>query len=255
MTFEDFFKKPYEERQLIVFSRDVSTPTTQSFFVFLKELKSRIWKHPIKYIFRQWLYSGVSYAVLFHLIKELFSDDKEVTYLPVSYADELTLPKGLLEVCTIYVAHPIDSQNKCYYPISEFHISLHKQKSHELIQILRSLQATHLEIRHIEGSKDVEGLSVDMSVPVDSVKVGIEAGMETKSNRAYDLMWQENHPPSDVKPQLPQNLIWYDYEEDWQFAVEGVLKHGAKSMSFKYSYINDYGINLDLNIAYDKAKI
>lgn len=243
MTLQDLLAEPYVNRQLIVFSREISNLTTLALSVYLKELWAQMDKHPVKYSFRQMIYSGVTLQVLGKLISELFKGDRQITFLPVECAKELSLPKGNLLVGELYVAHPLESQAKFYYPMSDFHQALHRQKSHELIEILRSLKVGHFSIKHVEGSKDVSGLLAKIGTQVKKVKINGSAEMEETHKEDSSIIWEETTKNISGRPTLPRNLIWYDYELDWQLAVKGLKNDPENPIHFKYQYKNDYEIN------------
>jgi hypothetical protein len=268
MTLEDFLNKPYNERQLIMFSSKVSEPSMINAESAIEDMSSKIKKKDLLYLAP--LLAGVILPIPLALLtaaelsgllgislKEIFKNNKLVTYMPMTYVKDLSLPKGNIIDGSIYIGHPIESQLKYYYPINEFHLSLHRQKSHELINILRSLQLTRFRIRHVEGYRDLSSFSVDASAKVEKVTIGAGGGKKSESSSDYDIIWEETAVPSAKKPKLPKNLIWYDYEDEWQLAVERALKEGMKSISFKYSYKNDFGANINwkLVLANVKAKV
>lgn len=262
MTFEEFFRKPYVERQLIIFDRNVSEPTTISVESVIHDLSARFQKEPVKYI--ALLVGGlvlpvpagfIGAGMIGFVLREVLHKMKKITYMPLDHAHMLSLPKGRIKEGAIYIGHPIETQYKFYYPMHEFHLSLHKQKSSELIRILRSLQVTRLRIRHVEGYKESSDFSVEASAKVKNRQVGVGVGRKKESSSDYDVIFEATYPPSEEKPQLPENLIWYDYEDEWQLAVEEVLMGRMKTMNFKYSYKQDFGFNVDLKLSLDKAKI
>jgi hypothetical protein len=255
MTVEEFIQLHYSNRQLIMFSMDIIEPTTSSLLVTLQEMYGKVKKHPIKYFFRQALYNDITFQAMRQMWNELFKDDRPLTFFPTEYAESFKLPPGQVHVGELYTAHPITSQNLFYYPLHEFHLSMHRQKSHELIQILRSMQVKYYRIEHIEGFKDGKGFSVDGSAIIDDMKIGVGGGQRKETSFENNVICEETPTPTGEIPQLPQSLIWYDFEPEWQVAVDGILKHGTQQMSFVYSYVNNYGVDINFNLAYDKAKL
>ncbi len=265
MSLDDFFHQPYEERQLILFSDIVSKPTVKGIDTAIKELTANYQKEPLKYLP---LLAGLpifgiagsltgipAVAEIRLILKEVLTNKEKITYMPTIMAQELALPLGNVKEGEIYIGHPIESQYKSYFPNYDFHLSLHRQKSRELVRILRSLQLTHFRFRHVEGYRDMSRSSMDFSAKIDGVKVGGGGGQKNEASCDYEVIWEETYAPTNEKPILPDGLIWFDHEDEWQLAIEGALQERMKSMKFKYSYKNDFGVDIDWNLVLDKAKV
>ncbi len=253
MNYDDFFSQPYKERQFVVFKPELTKPTVSSMKVCLKEILNEIKKHPIKSYFRQ-ISGYFNNKIIIQLLEELFKDNKTVTFFPQSWVEKFILPKDYRGDDKLYIGHPIPSQNNFYYPVSEFHRCLHREKSLELITILRSLKLKSFELQHIEGFKDIYGNEIDLDIKTTKTK--IKADRQSKKTNDISLIWKESKPRTDEDPELPENLIWYEYEETWKSVVEEILKKQMRdSVSFKYNYSNDYGVDNNLSLAFANNKI
>lgn len=253
MTIEDLIRLPYEERQLVVFSKATSTLCTNSLQTLMKELYADIKKHPIKHAFQQLISSSVTNKVFWFLVSEMFKSDKTITYIPVSKADSLNLPSENLRLGEVYVAHPISPYS--YYPISVFHRSLHTQKVLELIRILESLCANKITLSHRRGYKDTSAISGEVKAGKKPCHVGVEGHIQSDNTENQKVIWEGTYDTINRQPQLPRNLLWYDYEEEWKHAVASIQDAAANTIHLVYTYDKDYGLNIGASISTAKIPV
>ena len=58
-----------------------------------------------------------------------------------------------------------------------------------------------------------------------------------------------------IKPELPDNLVWYYHESLWQAMVNMRLNGGLLKFQVDLDYLDDFGINVDLNAKVNKLKL
>lgn len=243
MSAEDFFNRPYIERQLIVFvddsenkaRSDGSTNNKKSYegFGILSGL----------------IISPFPSLELIELAIKIYKKSQKkglkVTPIPYSWIDSFSLQPGHPRENVLYAAHP--TLSNCYVPVSDFHRFTFEHKFSEILSILMHLGAEKLFVEHVEGWGREFTSKISAGIP--NVEAGIEASTNTKKS---DKILYEAEFDTQQIPVLPDNLIWYNHEPTWQSIVEGRLDFGMRNFSLQLIYQDDFGINSNLRAKADK---
>jgi len=242
MTMDEFLAKPYRERQILVFSKKVTKPTSED-LKSVEGIAQVIVKYSTIATFIALPTPGLA-SILVALIPLIFKRNNNITYMPTDHAKYLSLPQGDITEGEFYIGHPIQEQCRSYYPLGKFHASMHRQKSHELIRILRSLKVGHFMIKHIQGYKTESDTSIDANLKDAKQDFGASGSYRKKEGAEACIIWDEVSEKPEGPPQLPEDLIWYDYEDEWKLAFEPILNGTLKQMKLTYSYNDDFGVDL-----------
>lgn len=258
MTFEKFFRQPYKERQLVVFRRDALEPSKTPLSKLINDALWNINRYPLLTSLASAPFGGIAHLLLPVALTELFSQlskiDKGITYIPYKSIGMFNLPKGEVREGVIYVGHPIETEFLAYFPMEEFHQSLHRQKSHELVRILSAMNLKHFTIKHLQGYKDLTGYSGDLGGKKGGTKFSAGGEYSKRSSADFDILWDVTTKVTDEPPRLPDDLVWYEFEPDWQIAMQIVKEDRLQKMNFHYSYRQDFGVDLKLKIAVNSLK-
>lgn len=163
---------------------------------------------------------------------------------------EISFPVGhpLIDFC--YVGHPILPNR--YFPIASFHNILFEEKVNELVTLIASLCAKRLKVRCVQGYKSSGGISLGISDPQSSLKVGAEAGYNKEAQR--EGIFEETYSPIG-QPKIPDGLVWFKTEPTWQAFAERKLKLNTKTFFIQLTYKEDYGINTSLTLGLEKCGV
>lgn len=166
---------------------------------------------------------------------KLEKNDKNIIYVAdnIKYISEhfkSLIRKDLPEI-NFPVGHPIDDhfylahpylENK-YIPMQNYENLLFSDKVRELSYILQCLGATDIEIDSLKGSsvEAVSNYSLDLNA---NGNVKIHSGSVSKNSKSdsvnsskslSQLATKQKFTPT-KKPYLPESLIWYHHEPEWQ---------------------------------------
>ena len=147
----------------------------------------------------------------------------------------------------VYVQHPLEVNT--YIEIEQFHASMLERKYNELIRILVSLGARNVKCRVENCETKDEKIRIKQQ---GVVGVGCVAGSaefngssENESSKVASLSKKLNTElelnPNE-KPHLPEDLIYYPFEEGWKQVVKNVLSGKLIKANIDLAYSTDYAI-------------
>jgi hypothetical protein len=115
----------------------------------------------------------------------------------------ISFPPGHPLSKTLYVGHPLRPTK--YYLATEFHDRLFEEKFAEFCRLLRHLGAKYVELEYIAG------------------------------NRPEYIQRYRTEAISGAtrKPELPPDMVWYQYEHLWREVAEGRIIHHLRSLLLK----------------------
>lgn len=164
-----------------------------------------------------------------------------VTTVSCSSSNQLIFPPGHPQKKCVYVGNPVDPLT--YYPFADFHRMMRESKFTEIVNILMSLGAIELKVEKLSGENTDLSYHETIEVPTAD-NVGKKFDVNRKKERTYEFIANLN-PKGD--PRMPEKLSWYPFEPMWQMVSQGRLQHGLKNFTLKVKYLEDFGINADLN--------
>jgi len=147
----------------------------------------------------------------------------------------------------VYIQHPLDVNT--YIDIEQFHATMLERKYNELIRILVALGARTVKCSVENHQNRDEKWRVRQQGAVEAQcvvgNVGGNGSGENVSSRVLSLSKKLNtelklHP--NEKPHLPDNLIYYPFEDGWKQVVENVLSGRLLTANIDLSYSKDYAI-------------
>lgn len=166
---------------------------------------------------------------------ELDKEQKKIMYV----TDEITFisshfksfRKKELPNVDFPVGHPLEDQfyllhpfleNK-YIPLQNFENILFRDKVRELSFILQCLGAKSITIESVKGSSVDSIANSDINFKADAeIKIhsgggsrNIKTDSENNSKSRNQLSTKQKFTPT-KKPYLPESLIWYNHEPEWQ---------------------------------------
>ena len=166
---------------------------------------------------------------------ELENDDKKIIYITdnlkyISDHFKSLIRKDLPDI-GFPVGHPIDDQfylahpylEKKYIPMQNYENLLFSDKVRELSYILQCLGATSIEIESVKGSsvESVSNSSIDFSVEANikihsgSVSKSLKNNSMSSNKSLSQLATKQKFTPT-KRPYLPDLLLWYHHEPEWQ---------------------------------------
>lgn len=158
-----------------------------------------------------------------------------ISHLPADIKFEDCVPT----IGELYIAHPY--RNGVYLPVSKYEHLIFRERIHELSKVMMGLGAT--EIRTLQNSNNKsQSTSENLSNTSASADVGRFGGNGTYSSFMKNMDENENsdsivinfkNDPIDL-PKIPDNLIWYPHDKEWQHIADSRL----------YGNILEYEINL-----------
>jgi uncharacterized protein (DUF697 family) len=162
--------------------------------------------------------------------------------------ENVDFPAGHPRPETLYVGHPLRPTR--YYLATEFHDRLFEDKVIEISRVLRCLGAKKTKIEHIEGRGFDEKITLDLEVLGTNNKA--TSGYNRKSERS--ITWETNYA-STTRSELPQDMIWYDYEAWWKEICESRNTHRMQTFELDLKYNDDFGINERLENSIKNLKL
>ena len=170
--------------------------------------------------------------------------------LPIgkSSISQVSFPPGHPRDGVLYIGHP--ALPSVYYTIAEFHRATFEHKFSEAINLLMSLGATKIRVEHVRGwSKD---FSSKMSVALGTPGESAESSVSAQSSSSAQLLYEATLSGT-TKPTIPENMVWYPYENTWQSIAKGRIEFGLQDFSLSISYEDDFGVNAGLKASVAKT--
>lgn len=130
---------------------------------------------------------------------------------------------GYPEKDIIYMLHPY--KKDVYIPAKNYLDELFEEKLRELKQLLNAWGAEEIKIVNESSSEDKSNSTIDRKNNASGVVDGVpvECGCSNKGSDSASTaiakrieIETHNYPNPEIYPYLPDNLVWYEHEEDWQ---------------------------------------
>lgn len=156
-------------------------------------------------------------------------------------AAQLLFPPGHPRDGVLYIAHP--AKAGLYYAAADFHRVAFEHKVAEAMELLMSLGATRVTVRHVKGwSRE---FAASLSVPLAPAGDAVSAGAKVTANEGRVILF-EARLKGTTAPRLPGNLVWLPHEPTWQTIARGRLEYGLKDFSLSIIYQDDFGVHAGL---------
>jgi hypothetical protein len=163
-------------------------------------------------------------------------------------AGQLNVPHGHPRAGMIYAGHPLLPLARSYFPVADFHQRVFEHKFAELLRILTSLGATRIEVSASEGWSSEVASKLDVALP--DVAVGSKRKMQ--HSREQELLYQADLP-NNTSTALPDDIVWYAFEETWKEVARQRLAHGLRNFRLQLTYRDDFGVTKEIAHALTKA--
>ena len=159
-----------------------------------------------------------------------------ISHIPSDVKFEDCIPA----VGELYIAHPY--RPGVYLPVSKYEHLLFRERIHELSKVMMALGATEIKtLQNLDNklnssSEESSNTSASAGVGRGGKAKGLLATLSkslTESQKSDSIVINFKSDPM-VLPYLPEGLIWYPHDKDWQHIAESRL-HGN---------ILEYEINL-----------
>ncbi len=246
MKIDEFLEQNYIDRQLVIFVDDEmyeaktqaeengnSSPNNEN---YIKALLTII--NPIASLKKQINAYKILFREIVDAINKLKASGVKINLLPKSIISNLNLLPGHPRNKVIYAGNPVEKKN--FIPLADFHRITFEHKFSEILSILMHLGATEITVEHITGwGKE---FSSQLSVPISEYNADIEADVDIKNSKKKSIIFKAKLKGNET-PCLPDNLIWYDFENTWQKIAEGRIKFGLENFNLNLQYNDDFGIN------------
>ncbi|MFC0476771.1 hypothetical protein ACFFHF_16335 [Robertmurraya beringensis] len=145
---------------------------------------------------------------------------------------------GFPQIGKVYVCNPIDTRR--YYDINHFHEEMINHKIYEAEYFLRSLGATKIEVTNVTDEEYKQRANV-------SYNNMAEGNTSRNTNNSSRKSWNSTYSPT-REPFIPDDLTWYDHDQQWKQIADSRLHSGIESLKFEVSINEDFGINNSLKI-------
>lgn len=170
----------------------------------------------------------------------------DVKQISDAEAANLGFPPGHPRRGTLYVGHP--TAKSVYFTTASFHRMVFEHKFAEAVELLMSLGASHIEVEHVHGwSRE---FSATMATPIASGC--LDASASSNSAQTSSILFKADFTNT-TQPRLPDNMVWYSHEPNWQNVAKGRLSYGMQEFSLTVTYQDDYGVNAKLGAKAQKA--
>ena len=168
-------------------------------------------------------------------LKNLAGDAVKILPVPRSLAAGVDFGPNGWEPNVVYAANP--KQPTMYRSLASFHEELLLHKISELDRLLNALGALEYSIEHVEKRGKGVGGAIDLGVA--------GAGAWSSDIELTERKWSGT---SDCNsPRLPDRLVWFDGEPEWQNLAESRFNGTRRKFAFSVRQAQDFGV--DANVA------
>jgi len=159
---------------------------------------------------------------------------------------------GELEFCIggfknniLYRRHP--HLETVYIQASEYNPYLLREKIAELARVMISAGATSFELS--ADSANTKKLVMEATAPIVAQANG---AFRVSGRGATKIMWSYTGMGSQ-NPSLPEALVWYENEPEWQVVWESAAYHGAKHHNIQICQETSHELGSDLAVKFQNA--
>jgi hypothetical protein len=261
MPTKHFFDELYNDRQLILFvdQNDFKTSEKMAFkenvfahFDINKMSKLQLSssdqaKIALTTSLRVWL--NLNWLMVRPLIKteQRIQKIRDLGIRLVNIEDQkyFQLPVGHPQEGLVYVGHPISRTS--YLPFNDFHRATFEQKFFELMKLLSSLGARHIQAKHVQGYGNEVLVGAGLSA---SGMVQGQAGVHVQANNRRSIVYEETIKHNTSRC-LPPDMIWLDKESSWQHIVAQRLnpKMDTTEWELDLTYSDNFGVTEKLQFS------
>jgi hypothetical protein len=161
----------------------------------------------------------------------------------------LSFPPGHPHDNVLYIGNPVEPAT--YYLAADFHTRTFEHKTAELQRLLAFLGATRIKTVAEHGWRQTS--SGSLKAPL--VKVPGTLGAKLRRTVDRNAFSESVRTLNAAEPQVPDGLVWYPHEREWQHTAELRLLQRIKSDNVLLRYSDNYGIDADLAAKIGKLNI
>lgn len=147
-----------------------------------------------------------------------------------------------------YIQHPL--RTNTYYDVDSFHANLLASKHGELMYLLQCLGAKRvsLKVDHSVTEEQRQRLATQQGFGADGILFGGSFQRDTQAESGstaalYQKLAESAEFTGNVEPHVPEDLIFFPHEEQWQRMAQTALQHGYRKTHVVLEYRQDYAIN------------
>ena len=140
-------------------------------------------------------------------------------------ASELYFPLGTNGNKVLFRGHPYDEAR--YLPAADYNPYIFKDKIAELARVLISAGATSFTIS--ANTESTAEMTLDAS---GSVEATVNGSFKAARKGATKVLWTYEGNGERVGA-LPDRLMWFNHEKDWQVIWDAAVHHRARSHSIE----------------------
>jgi len=148
-----------------------------------------------------------------------------VAMVPPELASELYFPRGSNGDKVLFRCHPYDEIR--YLPAAEYNPYIFKDKIAELALVMISAGATSFKIT--ADAESAAEMSLDAAGLVETTVSGT---LKAARKGATRVLWTYEGSGQNSST-LPDGLLWFNHEKDWQAVWDSAVYNGAKSHSIE----------------------
>ncbi|WP_205697470.1 hypothetical protein [Conexibacter sp. SYSU D00693] len=179
------------------------------------------------------------------------ADEEGLRLLPVrqSQVDQLDMPVGHPLPNVVYIGSPAVARR--YYPMADFHVRVFEERFGEAMRLLMALGAERVTVRSERGWK--RDVGTDIEAPIKRVLKN-QAELRFGSRRDRSLVFEAELVPTGV-PEVPEGLVWFDYEPTWKAVVEARERYGLREFQLHVTSRENFGIDADVASKIGRRKV
>ena len=147
-----------------------------------------------------------------------------------------------------YVQHPL--RPNVYFDVDAFHANMLASKHSELMYLLENLGARSVSLSVVNTVKEGRTTSHNVDVSAGG-KLKVTSGSAHVNDQAtcgidaalYQKLSESAEFTGAVEPHIPDDLLFFPHEEQWQRMAQTALKHGYRRTHVKLEYRQDYAVS------------
>jgi hypothetical protein len=172
------------------------------------------------------------------------SERRDVGVLPItrSEARQLHFPMGHPLDDVVYAGNP--AAPSAYFTLADFHRHTFTHKFNEAIALVSALGAQTMTVAAMQGWGREFAANLNLSIPSKLVP-GAEGQAGSRSNNSRELFYTAELRGSG-DPRLPENLLWYHHEPEWQSFARQRIEHDLREFTLTVRYEEDFSVTADV---------
>lgn len=187
----------------------------------------------------------------------------------------LTFAQGHPKLDVMYIVHPLKEGE--YLPLAELDALLNEEKRHEFFTLVRALGARHIKYRNLvtteshqndKASKSASNSTTGTPAAMPNLSAGNgisgeQTTIQSQSSQASSDLYVESEYEPKSAPHIPEGLVWYDSQLDWQRLAADCLESGLKSTRFElktsrreyFSQSEEKSVQKEISAVYSGLKV